>query len=273
MKRVILFVFFIWTVNIILIFGQSDPQREQIRRENRDRQQTIEDFDRIKNAAIEPINLSVFRLSKKDLQLIAPHETDKSQYADFLRLPDTEITKILNVSCFGVGDIELSAGCKSGIPGYGKFYSFNHKRHLPSKLSNIQLVKDWFAATGFLTQGLIVSLGEIDIRDVSLHSQGVRFLSAFVPAETSTGAEKQAEKIKIGIEAENYIYKQAEKIKENNVYAMRSISYRSKIKTASFDKRTDIIVVFKVIRIEKDGSVVLIWRKLQSKDAPKIVEE
>jgi hypothetical protein len=261
MKRIILFINIFLIVNTILIYGQFE------------RRQTNEDFNRTKVIEVEPINLPVFKLSKEDQQLIAPAEADKSRYADFLRLPDTEITKILNASCLEIGDVELSAGCKSGIPGYGRFYSFNHKRHLPSKLSNIQLVKGWFAATGFLTQGIIVSLGEVDIREISLQSEGVKFLAAFVPAETSSGAEKQAEKIKSGIEAFSFVYKQAEKVKENTVYAIRSISYRSKIKTASFDKRTDIIVIFKVLSREKDGSVVIIWRRLQSKDAPKIVEK
>ena len=42
-------------------------------------------------------------------------------------------------------------------------------------------------------------------------------------------------------------------------YALRSTS----------NKRTDILVSFRVVRVEENGSVTLIWRKLKAYPKPK----
>lgn len=273
MKQNILFINIFIVINAILIYGQTVERSEQIRREIRQQERVNQDFKILRDTKVGSIELPIYKLSKADKLLIAPDAALKSAYAEFLRLPDTEITKILNVSCFEIGDVKLSNGCKSGIPGYGSFYSFNHKRHLSWESSNIHLDKDQFVTTGFSTLGIIVSLGEVEIEKLSLQSDGVKFLADFVPAEIKSEAEKQVEKIKNGIKAGSYVYKQAEKVKESTVYAMRSVAYRSKVRAASFNARKDIIVTFKVIRREENGNVVLIWRQLQTKDASELREK
>lgn len=146
------------------VVGQTIQQSEQIRQEIRDRDRKEKIFKRLKNVQIEEIgeiDLSSFKLSKKDKQMIEPSKTDVALYSSSLRLPETKIIKIINVSCMEYGVVELGEACKSGILGFGNYYSFRQKQHLFPTLSDIRLYKDWVVSSGFLTQGIIVSLGKI----------------------------------------------------------------------------------------------------------------
>ena len=60
---------------------------------------------------------------------------------------------------------------------------------------------------------------------------------------------------------------------------MRSIAYRGKFRRAEagvvyneldFDKRRDIIVVFKIVDVEPDGSATIVWRMLRESKSPKL---
>lgn len=261
---------FLLTAFSISVYSQSDQQREQVLRDMRERQKQNERFDRLRGSEFPEIDASFFKLSNEAEQFIAPSDEEKAKYKDFLRLSDTEIVKIFNPQCHQIGDVELGENCKFGIPGFGNYYSFRHRQHFFPALTDVQLYKNWFVLTGFLTQGIIVSLGEIDLEKISLQSDGVKFLTDFTPAENPQEADKQAANIENGIENGKYVHNRAAKVEENTAYAMRTIAYRSNIKTSSIDKREDTIVIFKVINQDEDGNVTIIWRKLLSKKAPKL---
>lgn len=218
-------------------------------------------------------NSSRLKLSKEDREIITPSDTDKNKYRQILDLPKTRMIKLLDSQCFRIVEndkpVELSKECKTAIPGFGAFYSFRAEQHSYRAYSDIQFFKDWFISSGLLTQGIIVSLGETDFEKVSLSSNGVKFLTEFIPAETAVEADKQKSTIENGIEKGKFYYNRAVEVKENGVYAMRSVAYRSKIKMGD-DKRKDVIIVFKVIRKSPDGNITLIWRELQNKEAPEI---
>ncbi|HEX8264396.1 MAG TPA: hypothetical protein VF596_03155 [Pyrinomonadaceae bacterium] len=271
MNRVILFSHLFFILFSLSIFGQSDQQREQIRREVFEQRQHKRKLDNLKGVEVEGINLSFFKLSNEDKQLTAPSEEDKKKIADFSRLSNVEIVKLLNISCLKAGQVKLDNACKNSIPGFGSYYSFRDRRYLYPSMSDLQLSKDWFVTAGFLTQGIIVSLGEVDFENISLISPGVNFLNQFTPAESPDEADKQRKQIEDGIKKDEFSYNRIAQVKVNNVYAMRSIAYRSKAKT--LDKREDTILVFKVISRDIEGNVTLIWRKLKSKTAPKIKTE
>jgi len=276
MSKAVVLTYFLFAMIPLSVSGQVDPNmrpkiRERLPADAREHERRQKEFENLRGIEVEKINLSFFKLSRDDKQLIAPSDADKREHTKVLRLPDSGIVKLLDISCQKVGAVKLDDACNNSIPGFGSYYSFRNERHLFPLMSDIQLFKGWFVSAGFLTQGIIVSLGETDFEKISLASTGVNFLSQFLPADTADGADKQRRLIEEGIVKDGFKYNRAIPVKENSIYAMRSIAYRSKAKT--LDKRDDTIVVFKVIRKDSKGNVTLIWRKLKSITAPEIKTE
>lgn len=217
--------------------------------------------------------LALTKLSKEDKKLVSPDESDKTEYRSFLKLPDTSIIKLLNASCTQIGIVELPLACASGIPGFGSYYSFRTARHLYPGLSDIRLEGNKFVVQGFLAQGIIVPLEKTEIENVTLTTEGMRYLAGFVPAETASEAEKQALGFQKGLQTGNHTYYREANVVLNAVYGMRTIAYRSKAKTVSLDSRRDITIAFKVIRKDENGNVILVWRKLRDEAAPRLRSE
>jgi hypothetical protein len=70
-------------------------------------------------------------------------------------------------------------------------------------------------------------------------------------------------------------------VADNTTYALRSIAYQGtimrSIQTLTYneldvDKRRDVIVVFRVVKRDADGSVTILWKELSNKNAPKLKE-
>lgn len=209
-------------------------------------------------------------LSAEDKRLIEPIASDKLKYAGFLRLSDAKIIKILDASCPVASQVSLNNGCTSGIPGFGAHYSFRERRYFYPQLADVRLEQGKLLPAGFLLQTIFVPLGDVKIEELSLSSDGLQHLSQFVPAMTPKVAETQAKQFQKGLAAGSHIFYGAVKVVENNVYGLRVIAYDSKVKTMSVDPRKDVVLVFKVIRLENNGDATIVWRQLERKNAPKL---
>jgi hypothetical protein len=51
--------------------------------------------------------------------------------------------------------------------------------------------------------------------------------------------------------------------------AVRGISYNE----LDFDKRRDVIVAFRVVRMDPDGSISILWKQLADGESPKLNQE
>lgn len=160
------------------------------------------------------------------------------------------------------------------------FYSFREREHTNEFLSDVRVKNDFFVSDGILSQGILVSLGDASLENLSLGSEGMRFLIEFAPETDSKEALKQTNQIVKGVHAGKFVYKKFLPITENTTYAMRIIAYRGKVwrvfrgnlyNVLAGDERADLILGFRVIRKFGDGSVTLLWKELQRKEAPKIV--
>ena len=126
----------------------------------------------------------------------------------------------------------------------------------------------------------MVKLGEIELEKVFGENEGLKFLSSFSPDPQSPEAQKQYIQMMRGVEVGNYEYKKALPIIENMTYALRVVAYRGNV-FRSFrgfrfdlldgDKRIDLTLAFRIIRKEKDGSVTLLWKEIERKDAPRLL--
>jgi hypothetical protein len=132
---------------------------------------------------------------------------------------------------------------------------------------------------GKLQQGLMVNIGDIPIENVSSKYPDAEFIENYKPLVDSAAAQKDFVKFKSGVLLGNKKYASVLKSEPNTTYILRSIAFRGnyyrEINRAAydefeFDKRKDILVVFRIVSQESDGSIVLLWKELRKTKAPKL---
>lgn len=231
--------------------------------------------------ALQNIELLYRKPTGKELELVAPKREDLALYADFLRQPNTGLIKLIEDKGCDVNTnvVVATADCLAyTMPGAGASYSFRTKNYRISRLSDITLTQGGFQAMGILLHGVFVKIGEVPLEQVNLQTKGVDFL---VSLQSETDFQKALEldrKLIKGVENDGFLYRRSVEAVDGKTYVLRSIAYRGEYKRAAqgviyneldFDKRADVIVAFRIVRRESDGSLTLLWKQLEKQNAPK----
>lgn len=219
--------------------------------------------------------------TKEQKRRLAPDLLDLRRYEKFLQQPKTGIIRLMpDIGCTeNINIIKADQVCLNFIPE-SSYYSFREKEHTIELLADLRLKNGYLITDGILSQGILVKLGEIELEKVFGENEGLKFLSSFSPDPQSPEAQKQYIQMMRGVEVGNYEYKKALPIIENMTYALRVVAYRGNV-FRSFrgfrfdlldgDKRIDLTLAFRIIRKEKDGSVTLLWKEIERKDAPRLL--
>lgn len=202
------------------------------------------------------------------------------KYAEFLKTKNTGISRIFpDLNCdkglvVDVRELERCGGTAK-IKGAGSLYSIR-LNNMPDDLSlqsvlfyigqsDIHFIGGKFIVGNKMTQDIIGDVGNIELSDVTLESDSVEFLKTFKPSGSLSKIDSQNQITANGISANGYSYSLSAPIKLNDTYVLRSIAYYSGYRTFW---NTDLLAAFKVVGQEKDGSIVIIWKKLKQKAAP-----
>lgn len=243
------------------------------------------------NGAKEVFRLSVLRKnieplyrkpSKKELEIVAPKPELINNFAEFLRQPNTGLTKLIkDTGCAeNTKIVQATDGClKYTMPGAGNSYSFRVKNYRISRLADLTFTENSFQATGVILQGIIANIGDVPLAKVSLQTDGVKFLTDFQPDDDYDKAKIVDRKLSVGIREGNFLYRRALYAVENTTFVLRSIAYNGKYFQAmkgitynefDFDNRKDVIVAFRIAEKDDEGNVTILWKELRRKDAPVI---
>ncbi|CAN5561461.1 hypothetical protein BH10ACI1_BH10ACI1_10090 [soil metagenome] len=211
---------------------------------------------------------------------------DLSKYKSFLKQDKTGLFRLLTEN--GCDTNLASTICPQEIlPDGGAFYSFRIKDYQSKYLSDIALKGKLIFSQSVFSQGIIVKLdnGETDLNAINLSHEAIKFLVDFSPATTLAEAKKQFDQFENGVTSGKYVYKYNLPYENNATYALRVTAYRGKVtmvseNTASGssfnilegDERRDVIVLFRILAVEPDGSLTIIWRELQRKASPKLTD-
>jgi hypothetical protein len=220
--------------------------------------------------------------TKEQKRRLQPNPQDVAKYEQFLAQPRTGIFRLMpDIGCTeNVNVIRADAVCLNFIPE-SSYYSFREKEHTVEMLADIRLRNGFLISDGILSQSILVHLGDVELERVAPTSEGLEFLSEFLPNPLGFEAQKQYVQMMRGVKIGRYEYKKALPMIENATYALRVVAYRGNI-FRSFrgyrfdvldgDKRIDLTLAFRVIRKEQDdGSVTLLWKEIERRESPRIV--
>jgi hypothetical protein len=218
--------------------------------------------------------------SKEQKRRLQPGAQDLEKYAAFLEQPRTGIFRLMpDIGCAeNINVIRADEVCLNAVPE-SSFYSFREKEHTIEMLADIRLRNGFLISDGILAQGFLVNLGEIELEKIMPQSAGVDYLSSFAPHAQGSEAQKQFLQTMRGIKVGDYEYRKALPMVENATYALRVVAYKGSV-YKSFrgyrfdvlfgDKRVDLTIAFRVVRKDADGSVTLVWKEIERREAPRL---
>jgi hypothetical protein len=207
----------------------------------------------VDRAALEnEIRALVGELKDTEQQFLAPSAKDRAKYAEFLSQPDTGLIRLLPREVFQD---------KLTIQGGGAYYSFVRLTHEYGHGSDIELQQNQFSV-GFAGAdfGFLTRLGKVAIEEVTLDHPAAQFLSTFAAPTAESAARDQQRRAGAGFDVNGITYKDSVRVKRKNSYLLRSISYRA----------SDLLVAFRIVTQDDDGSVVIVWKILKKFPVPQL---
>jgi hypothetical protein len=202
------------------------------------------------------------------------------QYADLLRDEKTGLARVFPDRKCDQGmvvDVSELKRCNGVYPllGVGSHYSFRNRTNLNRKTwADINFTDDKFVAGSQTEFGLISEIGEIGdaaLDSLTLRSKELVFLKGYKPKTKMSQINKERKIFVKGLTVNGLTYKLSAPATLNSAYVLRSVAYAPG-NFDGLDSRLDIIVVFKVVSRESDGSLILLWKQLKSDPARTLKE-
>ncbi|MEP6850916.1 MAG: hypothetical protein ABI999_18810 [Acidobacteriota bacterium] len=222
------------------------------------------------------------KATERELLDIAPPQGIANHYAEFLRRPATGIFRLAPDSGCSENSKVINANdecLKYTMPGAGNSYSFRVGTYRLKDLSDLNYSNNILGVSGLMMNGIMVDLGDVPVEDINLQTPGVDLIVKFQPAGDFEAARLLNDQYVTGIERGGLLYRRFLPAKQNATYVLRAVAYHGKLMRSvrgvpynefDFDKRRDVIVVFRVAYRDTDGSLIIVWKQLSSTDSPKL---
>lgn len=212
--------------------------------------------DQIKNTTDQEQKAALQeQLERKEALYLAPAPEDVSPHAEFLRSPDTGALRLQPREFFDLSNQKLS------LRGGGCYFSFSRMTHEYGHGSDLSLelgrFKVGFAGTHF---GFMVSLGDATLETLTVDHPGLRYLAAFGAPTNEPGAREQQRRAAQGFTENDFFYNDRIAATVGSTYAVRSVDQEA----------SDVLVAFRVLRQDTDGSLILLWKRLKWFPTPQL---
>jgi hypothetical protein len=99
---------------------------------------------------------------------------------------------------------------------------------------------------------MMVNLEDVPLDEVSVTDSRAAFLVAYRPARNEPDSRCEFKRFRAGITVEGLLYKRSLPVQVSSTYLLRSMNYG----------RSDLLVAFRVVRQEPDGSTIIAWKLL-----------
>ncbi len=260
---------------------KQKPLEEEQKRQDKFNRSTMKITYPGRVAALENLALLYHKTTDKELKLLAPNVEDLAKFKIFLQQPDTGIFKLAaDIGCSDDTNILVATpDCLDyTMSGGGNSYSFRMKDYRLRRLADINFTNSSFQASGVFLHGFFAELGDIPLEQVNLQTKGVEFAAAFKPEPNFEKAKEIDSQLANGISENGFSYRRAVAAKDDTTYILRSIAYKRKFSRyvdgltydeMHYDKRKDVLIAFRVIRRDDNGSLTVVWKQLRSQSSPK----
>jgi len=210
------------------------------------------------------------QFTAEERRLLEPSTQDHEDAALFLRLPDTGLVRLYPWARRRrvVSIDDLNDRRTPDFSAHACLYSFSKEKHgnglhgfVDPRLGWAELkLGDGRFFAGFTGEslGVFVALGDVPLETVTPQTDGVTGLTNIIPPADYLEASSLSRRNRAGFQMDKFSYGSSLPVSANTTYVLRSTS----------NKRADLLVTFRVMRVESDGNVTILWRKLKSYPKP-----
>lgn len=195
-------------------------------------------------------------LQQLEKKLLLPSAEDLETYAEFLRQPDTGLTRLLPRETYDSSDYPQKRMTMGGTN-----FSFTRRSHEYGRGTQIGFeqgqLNSSFAGADY---GILVNLGEIPLETLSSEHPALRFLGLYEAANKEPLARSEYYRFATGVVVDDASYRTRQKARVNNTYALRGIHYDD----------SDVLVVFRIVRQDIDNSIIIAWKLLKKYPKPEL---
>jgi hypothetical protein len=114
-----------------------------------------------------------------------------------------------------------------------------------------------FAGAAF---GMLGNLGETPLEALTVDDPRTEFMRGYQPPRRESEARSENKRFRQGLTLNDQTYKSRLPAQVGATYLLRSIDYN----------RSDVLVVFRVVRQDTDGSLIIAWKMLKKYPTPKL---
>jgi len=198
---------------------------------------------------IKQIEAKRAELAVLEQKVLAVADSDREEFAAFLSQPQTGIIRLLPRETYD-GNAKRALALRGG----GAYYSFVRKTHEYGFGSDIELAQEQLSV-GFAgaDYGLLLNLGDVSLEQAANDHAVTRALLDYTPPVKEPEIRALQRKLWQGFEFSGLTFKDRVPAKVSNTYLLRSISV----------DRSDTLVVFRVVRQDTDGSLILVYKILK----------
>ena len=214
------------------------------------------------------VYLEQYHPTKSEKKLLTPSTNDLERFADFLRQRDTGLIKIFPATRGVVSIQQLERGQSPRFISYASTYSFTKTKHGHSLQGYVDPGLGWgeirFDADNLTTAftrssvGVLVSLGDVPLEKITAATPGAAAIADFRPPRDFTEEQQFIGGCRQGFQLNGFVYRASLPVTVSNTYVLRSIN----------NKRADILVGFRIVREDEDGSLTMLWKKLKTNPKP-----
>lgn len=191
--------------------------------------------------------------------LLAPTVQDRFEHERLLALPTTGLLRLLPREVYDWRTYKTPA--QIDLRGGGAYFSFFYRSHEYGYGSDLELDHKQFTV-GFAgaDYGMLTSIGDVAVDEVGKNNPTYSFMASYKPPSEEKEARLEFQRFQSGVTVDGTTYKRTVPVEADTTYLLRSIVYRT----------SDVLVAFRVSRIDPDGSVIIAWRLLRSFNAPNL---
>jgi hypothetical protein len=199
---------------------------------------------------IKQIEAKRAELTVLEKRLLAPSEEERNAYAEFIGQRDKGLIRLLPRETY---DGVLA------IRGGGSYYSFVTLTHAYGRGSDIAL-EQGFLKVGFAgaDYGMLLNVGDVPLEDINTEHSTVKFLAAYNAVLEEPLARVEQRRFGGGTKIDGVMYSERVRAQVKATYVVRSINY----------SESDVLVAFRVLRKDNDGSLIIAWKMLREFPIP-----
>jgi len=156
-----------------------------------------------------------------------------------------------------------AVGKRSGeVQGGGAFYSFTQRTHQYGCATDLLLERGQFSV-GFYgaNYGFITDLGDVPLESVDVNTPSVKPLATYKPPSYEPDARLESFRFRQGVDLDGVIVKRRLASRPNSTYLLRAVNYGE----------DDVLVAFKVVAIDSDGTLLILWKLLKRYPTPQLI--